>query len=156
MQKETLVLESIRLNEQAIRAIDTKAQIFIAAILFSINSFSAMYTIIGRPRVESTSYVFLWVIAVCLSILSLVWVVSPAPFGRKGRSAKFMFVNSVRSLEETSSVLDKASVLEELCRELNDVEQIRIIKSNRMSAAIIITILSAIGCAIQVAFSLAS
>ena len=92
--------------------------------------------------------------ATSISILILVRVVAPVPFGPKGRSSTFMFSNSSREIEKITTDIEKIDVLHELCCELRDVEHIRVIKTARMGLATFFTVIVLLGYAIQISLAI--
>ena len=151
MMQETILIEAIKLNEQAVRAVDTKAQIFIGAILFGANSLGAMLTLLGGHPFSKPNLAMAWIGFTGITLLSLVRVVAPVPFGKRPQKSKLLFSPAETSVDQILGLLPTLDAITELAAELADIQHIRCVKIKRMNVATILTAILVFGLSMQVA-----
>lgn len=142
-----LVLEAIKLNEQAVRTIDTKASILIAAVIFGINSVLNASSLLGHLPQNLSYFSVLPPILTGICLIQLMAVAAPVRT-RHLPTSNFLFSHTPRSAETIQSALADQDPTVELCKELSELEHIRSIKLKRMrsasySAVVVVSIITA-------------
>lgn len=153
MTPQELLLEAVKLNEQTIRFLDTKAQITAGVLLFGVGAFNTTFVTTGGLFLMGPGVAAMLATAIAAALIAHLVVLFPVSAAGENRQPSLVFARGTLTSElivELSATIDITS---ELARELSAVTEVRISKSKRTYYAGIVSMVVAVFFSLLVVFA---